>query len=262
MRDEHPAAGPAAGDGQTGPAPDGRRAGQVTPPPGPPAPVPPAPVPPTSAQAPPAPPASAQPTPATSDPGTSDPGTSDSSTSDLGTGDLGTGGPSAAGTAAPLAARCRGHPGRGRDGLAGRGQPAHAGRIARIAGQPRLPLVRARHRLRGRVADRLRAEPPPAAARRRAPGRFRLGDGDHLRRQRAVDVRAVRRRPAGRRLLLPAVPPPRPRPRAHRLGAGDLGDRVVLGAGAHPDRGCARRRGAAGHGGRFRRGRGVRAAGA
>ena len=35
MRDEHPAAGPAAGDGETGSAPAGRRAGQVTPPPGP-----------------------------------------------------------------------------------------------------------------------------------------------------------------------------------------------------------------------------------
>jgi uncharacterized protein (TIRG00374 family) len=35
MRDEHPAAGPAAGNGETGSAPAGRRAGQVTPPPGP-----------------------------------------------------------------------------------------------------------------------------------------------------------------------------------------------------------------------------------
>ncbi len=55
MRDEHPAAGPAAGDGQTGPAPAGRRAGQVTPPPGPPAPAPP-----TSAQGAPAQATSAQ----------------------------------------------------------------------------------------------------------------------------------------------------------------------------------------------------------
>src|SRR2546423_4125873 len=39
MRDEHPAAGPAAGDGETGSAPAGRRAGQVTPSAGPSAPV-------------------------------------------------------------------------------------------------------------------------------------------------------------------------------------------------------------------------------
>ena len=42
MRDEHPAAGPAAGDGQAGPAPAGRPAGQVTPPSAPAAPAPPA----------------------------------------------------------------------------------------------------------------------------------------------------------------------------------------------------------------------------
>jgi len=39
MRDEHPAARPAAGDGETGSAPAGGRAGQVTPPSGPPAPA-------------------------------------------------------------------------------------------------------------------------------------------------------------------------------------------------------------------------------
>ena len=39
MRDEHPAAVPAAGDGDTGSAPAGRRTGQVTPAPGPPAPA-------------------------------------------------------------------------------------------------------------------------------------------------------------------------------------------------------------------------------
>src|SRR5690349_19898139 len=42
MRDEHPAAGAAAGDGQAGPAPAGRPAGQVTPPSAPAAPAPPA----------------------------------------------------------------------------------------------------------------------------------------------------------------------------------------------------------------------------
>ena len=56
MRDEHPAAGPAGGDGETGSAPAGRRAGQVTPSPGPSAPAQPAPAQPGPAQ-----PASAHP---------------------------------------------------------------------------------------------------------------------------------------------------------------------------------------------------------
>ena len=55
MRDEHPADGSAAGGRETRPAPAGRRAGQVTPAPGPSAPAPPIPAPPIAAQ-----PASAQ----------------------------------------------------------------------------------------------------------------------------------------------------------------------------------------------------------
>jgi uncharacterized protein (TIRG00374 family) len=59
MRDEHPTAGPAAGDREAESAPAGRRAGQVTPAPGPPAPAQPTPPQQASAQA-----ASAQATPA------------------------------------------------------------------------------------------------------------------------------------------------------------------------------------------------------
>ena len=61
MRDEHPAAGPATGERETGPAPAGRRAGQVTPTPGPSAPAQAASAQPASAQPASAQPASAQP---------------------------------------------------------------------------------------------------------------------------------------------------------------------------------------------------------
>jgi putative heme transporter len=61
MRDERPSGGPAARDGGTGSAPAGRRAGQVTPTPGPSAPAQPPPAQPPPAQPPPAQPAPAQP---------------------------------------------------------------------------------------------------------------------------------------------------------------------------------------------------------
>jgi len=165
-----------------------------------------------------------------------------------------------AGGPAPVAAAGVGGARGWRDHLGRGGWPAHPGRVGGRAGPARLPLVRAGSGLRGHLADRLRAEPAAAAARGRAPGRLRLGDGDHLRRERAVDVGAVRGRAAGRGLLLPAVPAPRPGSGAHRLGARGVGHRVLHRAGAGAGRGRARGRHAAGQRGRLRRGRHLRAA--
>jgi hypothetical protein len=149
---------------------------------------------------------------------------------------------------------------RGGDRLGRGGRPAHPGRVGGRAGPARFPLVRAGSGLRGDLPDRVRAQPPTAAAGGRAPGRFRLGDGDHLRRERAVDVGAVRGGAAGRGLLLPAVPAPGPGSGAHRLGTWGIGHRVLLGAGAGPGRGGTGGRHAAGQRGRLRRGRHLRAA--
>ena len=126
-------------------------------------------------------------------------------------------GPHRAGAAGRRGDRHRGHPG-----------PARARAVAVRAGQPGPALVPAGHRLRVRLAGGVRAEPPAAAAGRRRSGQVQLGDGDHLRGERAVDVDTVRRGSAGRGLLLPAVPPPGAGPRGHRVGAGRLGHRIVL----------------------------------
>src|SRR5262249_19066262 len=110
------------------------------------------------------------------------------------------------------------------------------------------------------LADRIRAQPTPAAAGRRPRGNVRLGDGGHLPGERGVDVDTVRPRAAGRVLLLPPVPPARPGPGPPRVGAGRLRHRVVIRTRACPGRGRARGRRAAGDRRRVPRCRRVRSA--
>ena len=105
----------------------------------------------------------------------------------------------------------------------------HPGRVADRADRPGLDLVRPRDLLRGRVADRVRAEPAAPAAGRWPPGQVRHGHGGHLRQQRAVHDHPVRGCGTRRGVLLPRVPPQGPRPGNHRLGAGRLGHHVDLG---------------------------------
>ncbi len=86
-------------------------------------------------------------------------------------------------------------------------------------------------------------------------------DPDHLRGQRPVDVAAVRGHRAGRRLRVPAVPPPG-RGLGHRgLGAGPVRDLLHLVAGRAADGRGHLGRGEHGRRGRVRRGRDLPGAG-
>ena len=119
----------------------------------------------------------------------------------------------------------------GRPGRDHHHQRAHPAPVAAHAGPPELVVGAGRAGRRGDLADRVRHQPGHPAAGRGRPGHARHGDVDHLRGQRAVHGRPVRRRPAGRGVLLQAAARPRPRPGHHQLGAGRLGHRVLGRAG-------------------------------